>query len=438
MGFDARFTLVLIGWLVFTILALAGSIAAWLAPDLGAVRLVASLALAGAVAGLWLHINRTNRTIAGFLEALRHREFATRFDKRGGSGFERLGAALDGAMHDLQRERHSIQQEVRFLEALVDDAPVALLTVDAARGVSAANKMARRLFDSHSGIRPDDYAIYGATFSERLANPPSEGRELLLLRLRHGLQRAIVRYAALERLGTRAHVVTIEPVQGTLDSVEVAAQTDLVRVLTHEILNSLTPVMSLSRSLDEMLAEMSPDIQAARAAAATLARRTEGLRNFIDSYRAVARAPVPRAVRFAAAPVVEELARLFRAEWPNCPLTVETSDDLAVEADPDLLAQVLINLLRNAAQATSHLASPQVRLSIAAGRAGTVIEVEDNGPGVPENRRSEIFLPFFTTRPEGSGIGLNLVRQIAVASGWLVEVGTSPLGGAQLRLILPR
>ena len=117
---------------------------------------------------------------------------------------------------------------------------------------------------------------------------------------------------------------------------------------------------------------------------------------------------------------------------------METSDDLAVEADPDLLAQVLINLLRNAAQATSHLASPQVRLSIAAGRAGTVIEVEDNGPGVPENRRSEIFLPFFTTRPEGSGIGLNLVRQIAVASGWLVEVGTSPLGGAQLRLILPR
>ena len=249
MGFDARFTLALIGWLGATLLALAGFIAACLTPDLAAARLVSGIAVAGAVFGLWWQINRTNRTLARFLEALRHREFAARFERRGGAGFERLGLALDAAMQDLQQERLASERELRFLEALIDDTPVALLRVSAAQGVTPANKMARRLFDRHDGVRPEDYALYGATFAERLASPEGGRRELLLLRFREGLQRAIVRTAALERLGSRVHLVSVGPVQGTLDSVEVAAQTDLVRVLTHEILNSLTPVMSLSRTL---------------------------------------------------------------------------------------------------------------------------------------------------------------------------------------------
>jgi len=437
MGFDARFTLALVGWLGATLLALAAFIAAWLAADLAAVRVVTGAVLVGAVAGLWRHVSRTNRMLARFLEALRHGEFAARFDRRGGAGFQQLGAALDTAMQELQRERLAGERELRFLEALVDDTPVALLRVSEAEGVAPANKMARRLFDRHSGVRPEDFAPYGATFAERLARPEGGGRELLLLRLREGLQRTIVRTAALERLGSPVHLVSVEPVQGTLDSVEVAAQTDLVRVLTHEILNSLTPVMSLSRTLDTLLSEEPPDLAAARAGAATLARRTEGLRNFIDSYRAVARAPVPHPVRFAATPFAQELERLFRAEWPNCALTVEIGEALQLEADPDLLAQVLINLLRNAAQATRHLAEPEVRLAMRPEGERVVIEVEDNGPGVPESRRSEIFLPFYTTRPDGSGIGLNLVRQIAVASGWSVEVGSGGLSGAQMRIILP-
>ncbi len=322
MGFDARFTLALVGWLCATLVALGLCAAAWLAPDLAAARLVTGLALAGAVAGLWWHISRTNVMLARFVEALRHREFATRFDKRGGAGFAQLGAELDNAMQALQQERLEAEREQRFLEALVDDTPVAVLIVDPERGVTPGNKLARRLFVRQSGVRPQDYAIYGATFAERLAHPRAGQYELLLLRLQGGMQRTIVRVATLERLGHPVHLVSLEPVQGTLDAVEMAAQTDLVRVLTHEILNSLTPVMSLSRTLDVMLSEAEPDFQVARDAAATLARRTEGLRSFIESYRAVARAPVPRPIRFAAEPFFKELARLFTAEWPNRSLSL--------------------------------------------------------------------------------------------------------------------
>jgi signal transduction histidine kinase len=255
----------------------------------------------------------------------------------------------------------------------------------------------------------------------------------LILRLPAGPQRVLVRSGTLERLGTRVRAITIEPVQATLDAIEVAAQTDLVRVLTHEILNSLTPVTSLSETAVGLLASDSPDLRDARLAVGTLARRAAGLHRFIKSYRAVASPPVPHKRHFEAAPFAAELARLFAAEWPNHQLCSEVADGARIFADPDLFAQALINLLRNAAQAAG--TGARIRLGIAEVKNGsTIIEVEDNGPGIPEELRREVFLPFFTTRAEGTGVGLNLVRQIMVAHGWQVSVTTGELGGALVRL----
>jgi two-component system, NtrC family, nitrogen regulation sensor histidine kinase NtrY len=435
MGFSLRFTLGLIGWIAALCgAALLFATALW-TPNLAMARLLAAVLLAGATWGLWRHVDRTNRTIARFVETLRHGDLTARFSKDGGTGFDRLGEALDVAVRRLQAERDTGQRELRFLEALVDDTPVALLTVSAEAGVRPANKAARRLFARHDGVAAESFAIYGATFAERLARP-AVGGELMLLRLGSGLERAIVRTATLERLGLPVHAVTVEPVQGTLDAVEMATQTELVRVLTHEILNSLTPVTSLSGTAEALLEGDSPDVEAARVAIGTLSRRAEGLRRFIDSYRAVAKPLAPRLQHFAAAPFVEELARLFAAEWPAHRLDCTVASGLVLHADPDLLAQALINLLRNAAQATREAEAPHVALRI--GRDGTriVVDVEDNGPGIPEALRRDIFLPFFTTRREGSGVGLNLVRQIVVASGWTIAVEDSSLGGTRFRIVM--
>jgi nitrogen fixation/metabolism regulation signal transduction histidine kinase len=170
---------------------------------------------------------------------------------------------------------------------LVDDVPVALLTVDEVHGVTTVNKDARRLFNRHQGVHPQDFAVYGATLAARLGEDGPAQQELLILRMPGGPQRAIVRSASLERLGLSVRAVTVEPVQGTLDTIEMAAQTDLVRVLTHEILNSLTPVTSLAGTAAMLLDADPPDVPDARMAVTTLARRAEGLRHFIDSYRAV-------------------------------------------------------------------------------------------------------------------------------------------------------
>lgn len=435
MGFDRRFTLVLIGWLLALLAALAALAVALVTPDLGAVRVVAALVAIGMLAGMIRHIDRTNRTVARFVEALRYGDFTTRFDGRGGSDFAALGRSLDEAMRGLQAQRDRTIEELRFLEALTDDVPVALLTVDQEHGVALVNKAARRLFAAHAGTRPEDFAVYGETFAARLADAAPPAVELLLLRSPAGPQRAIVRAASLERLGLKTRAITVEPVQGTLDAIEMAAQTDLVRVLTHEILNSLTPVTSIAASTADLLGEDRPDLDLARSAAGTLARRAESLENFIRSYRAVAQVPEPRRQHFMAAPFARDLAQLFVAEWPEMTLDTQVSAGLELDADPDLLAQALINLLRNAAQATrEHGAGSRVELRLLGDATQTRIIVSDRGPGIPEALRNEVFLPFFTTRAAGTGVGLNLVRQIVIAHGWTVHVGAAADGGAEFTI----
>ena len=437
MGFDRRFTLGLIFRVALLLLALMAVVWAFRTPSLVMVRVVMIGVALLAASTLWRHVERTNIELARFLEALRLGDFAAHFPESGGAGFGKLGAALNETVRRLREQRGQTDAELRYMDALIDDMPIALLTVDGGR-VEPGNKAARALFTRHAGVRPEDYAVYGATFARRLADEQAIGEEMLILNLDGRAKRTLVRQAMLNRLGRRTRAVVVQPVQETLDAVEMAAQTDIVRVLTHEILNSLTPVMSLAQTAAALLAEDTVDaarIADARDAAATLARRTQGLGHFIDSYRVVAREPTVLRHPFAAAVFAEEHARLFRAEWPMVTLTVDCAP-LTIDGDRALLSQLLMNLLRNAAQAAQdHRGDPVVALTIAPANP-VMIEVADNGPGVPAKLRQEVFLPFFTTRPKGTGVGLNLARQIAVAHGGTLEIGESTLGGAAFRLML--
>jgi two-component system nitrogen regulation sensor histidine kinase NtrY len=440
MGFDQRFTIGLVGWIAALALALLTCIAAFATPGLAAARIVALLFAAAIVAGLWRHVTRTNRTVARFLEALKFGDTALLFDTGGGAGFDSLGQSLNEGMQRFRAEQNRTQGELRYLDALVDDTPVALLTIDADGHVGLANKAARRLFRNDQGTHPEDFAAYGATFARRLAQD-SANEELLILNIDGRTQRVLVRSATLERLGQRTRALSVQPIQGTLDAVEMAAQTDLVRVLTHEILNSLTPVTSLAATAAHLLADPAlsadPRVGDARMAVLTLARRAQGLSNFIEAYRAIAQPPVVKRQTFAAAPWAGELARIFSAEMPEVPLALEIlPDSLALDADPDLLAQVLINLMRNAAQAMHATDTPRLTLRLHANGQAIAIEVEDNGPGVPHSLRQDVFLPFFTTRQSGTGVGLNLARQIVVAHGGAIDVLDAPGGGALFRILL--
>jgi two-component system nitrogen regulation sensor histidine kinase NtrY len=420
-------------------------VGAMMRPDLGAARIVAGLFVAGAVATLWQHITRTNRELARFVDAARHADFSQGFARHTeGGGFAELGAALDDAIKRMRDEKHRLIDANRFYEAVLDDAPTALLIVDAEGRVELANKAARRLLARHKGVRIEDFREYGEAFARALA-AGAIGRPHLVPLVSDGVpQTMLVSAAAVHRLGGLVRVVAVQPIQGELNAIEIAAQSDLVRVLTHEIMNSMTPVTSLANSAAALMREVDKGadraIADARNAVETLARRADGVMNFVESYRQISRAPEVRARPIDVAAWAEELAALFAADdrAQGVALSVEVAPDVRLEADPDLMSQVLINLLRNAAEAArGHSESPRVTLSFHRTRTGRAqIEVGDNGPGIPEELKQDIFLPFFTTKAKGSGIGLSLARQVVLAHRGAISVERGGEGGALFRILI--
>ena len=446
MAFRSRFAAGLAGWLAALVAATFVLIWSLQTAGLGAVRVVAALAWIGATAGLWKHISRTNMQLARFVESIRLGDLSQNFAVGpGGSGFDEVSRALNDAIRKLRDQRHQVSDANRFYEAVLDDAPTALLIIDEQGRVELGNKAARRLFMKHRGVRIDDFARYGDALVRCLRDSVVGRPRLVPLNFDGMPQTAMVSASIVHRLGGLVRVVAVQPIQSELNAVEIAAQSDLIRVLTHEIMNSMTPVTSLAQTAAELVARAdkgdSRDVADARIAVETLAKRADGVMHFVESYRQISRAPTIKRREFAVAPWAAELATMFDASRICAGLKFEMSiepEELVVDADPDLLFQVLINLLRNGAEAAcKHSDEPEVRLSFARASDGMVsIEVADNGPGVAESLRQDVFLPFFTTKQEGTGIGLSLARQIVLAHHGSIALENGAAGGATFRLFI--
>lgn len=446
MGFRRRFVVGL-AWRLLLVLATGfGFVHSFDIEGLAAARVVAGLLCLISVASLWRFIQRTNVELARFVDAVRFGDLSQNFAHgQEGSGFSEFGDALEEGIRKLREERQRSSDDSRFYEAVLDDAPTALLIVDGEGRVELGNKAARRLLIRHKGVRIEDFHEYGDAFMKSLGDSSVGRPRLVPLTIDSVPQTAMISAAVVHRLGAMVRVVAVQPIQGELNAVEIAAQSDLVRVLTHEIMNSMTPVTSLAHSAAELMAEADPGddpvVADARAAVETLARRADGVMHFVESYRQISRAPEIRARLFEVLGWAKELEALFRASdaaaGVEFTLSVE-SDTLTIDADPDLMCQVVINLMRNAAEAArAYSESPHVSLSFRrTGNGRTRIEVADNGAGVPESLRHDIFLPFFTTKAKGTGVGLSLARQVVLAHRGSINLAASPSGGALFRIVI--
>jgi len=403
---------------------------------------VAALVAIATFASLWDFIRRTNFLVSRFIESVRFEDYSQRFSDPSGGGFDVLGDTLDSALKTLQARHANQSAESRYLSAIVDDAPSALLTVDTEGRVEMLNKSARQLFARQPLTRIEDLQSLGPELAAALELPPGT-RKITRLVLDGVPQKAIFASAQVARLDRPVTVLSILTVQNELGALEVAAQADLVRVLTHEIMNSLTPVTSLARTSAKLVASAAKSDHAltdAKTATETVARRAEGILRFVESYREFAETPEVRRRSFKAKPWAEEIARLALANTTGNEFEIQIDvqpKTMSLDADPELLAQAVLNLLRNAMRATADLDAPVVALDMAREPNGSSrIEVRDNGSGIPEDRREDIFLPFYTTHKRGSGVGLSFARQVALAHGGSICALDAPEGGANIRLIL--
>jgi signal transduction histidine kinase len=218
--------------------------------------------------------------------------------------------------------------------------------------------------------------------------------------------------------------------------------------MAHEVMNSLTPISSLAATararVEESLAGLAgedrvrPELEDAREALDTLARRSEGLLHFVQNHRRLTRRLVAQIQSVPARRVFSRLERLLADELKARGIALSARvepETLELSADADLLDQALINLVRNAMEALHDTAGGTIGLSAVQEPAGrTVVSVADNGPGIAADQRDNVFVPFFTTKRQGSGVGLTLVRQIAALHGASVGISETDGGGATVSI----
>jgi len=444
-----RFTLFLAIRVILVGLAIAATVWLLLKPGYYSATIVSVSLLVLFAAELWRFISRTNREIARFLDAARYADFSQRFAfDEIGTGFKELGEAFTDILDRMRKEREGREIEVRRLNALIEHIPVPLLTLHSDDSVTLQNNAARRLFGAVDVTRLTDLRQFGNSFYKAVADSIPGNRELVTFAVEEIEYQLTLATTEVMVAGSNDRLISLQDIQTELDLTQAQAWQDLVRVLTHEIMNSITPVTSLATTAVDVVGDMrektgedSPlaeDLADVHDAIGTVARRSDSLMQFVDSYRQLTRLAPPERKRIAIGDLFASVARLAAAEWPDRPVQLQQLVEpagLDVYVDRDLLEPVLLNLLRNAWHATLEVDHPEIELHGRLNRRGnTVIEVRDNGPGVPEELESRIFVPFFTTKEGGSGVGLALARQVMTAHGGFIRVMPNTGGGAKFSL----
>ncbi len=309
------------------------------------------------------------------------------------------------------------------LDAALEHAPLALWRLTTGAPPLALNAAARRL------IAPGRAAEPAALLALLEADP---GRRVVTLPTEHGQERAVLAVSALTVQGQPWRLAALAPIESELETEALAAWRQLVQVLTHEIMNSLTPIASLAGSAPALLE--AGEHEELQAALATLARRAAHLQAFVERYRSVSQPPAPTLADTPLLPLLKAVQRLVAPAWEAAGGRVELSvepESLALRTDAAQLEQVLINLAQNALQACAGRPAPELQIEARLSRGARLrLTVADNGPGVAPGLESRIFTPFFTTREGGSGVGLAVVRQLVHGLGGTVRHAKRPGGGA--------
>lgn len=425
-------------------IAINAGILAWLMVNtvLYATMTLALIVLILQTFSLIRYVDRSNRDLIRFLDAVKHTDFSTNFIDDGRAGSHReLRAMFDEVLTSFRNTRLEKEEHFRYLQNVMTHVNIGLLSFDATGRVDFINMAARRLLDIGQIKSIDQLAESDRPMAARLYAIEA-GQKLLTKIERDGEMLQLSLSATQFRLGDRMiKLISLQNIAGELAQREMDAWQQLVQVLTHEIMNSVTPIASLASTartiLDAEDGNNEPsapltdnDIEDLRSAVTTIERRGQGLLRFVQSYRQLSRIPKPTFQIVSLNDLFARVTQLMSSRPDAKNIRFETNVEpttLELTADPDLLEQVLLNLMINGVQAIGDRADGTIKLSAnLVARGSVTISVTDNGSGIGAEALKSIFVPFFTTKPEGTGLGLSLSRQIVRLHGGQISATSEP------------
>ncbi len=426
MDFNWRSPLVTrVGILLATLIVFAFMMAS---TDRNYIALVALLGAIGfQLMQLMKVVESSNENMASFLDSIRFDDLSQSFKTDSTDpSIQKLHKELNEALAKLRITRREKDSEYQFFKNIVQHVAIGLLTFKRDGTIQIMNSAAKRLLRINKADRIEDLKDVSESLVETFLKLKTGGRELLRLKFGDETVQLSVFAIELTLRDEEVKLISMSNIQSELEEKEMEAWQNLVRVLTHEIMNSVTPISSLAGIVEEDLKHRidrptdtslkKEDLEDMYLSLQTISKRSAGLIKFVKEFRNLTHIPKPKLAEVPVKELLDELALLHKKELADngIAIVVEvTPPNLFILADKTMIEQVLINLIKNAIQAFDEHTEKRIELKAYANEKGrTVISVKDNGAGIDAEALEKIFIPFFSTKKTGSGIGLSLSKQI--------------------------
>ena len=388
---------------------------------------------------LYKFVSQTNKKLTRFLESVKYSDFISGFtsDNKLGKSFKDLNTAFNEVLEAFRKARTEKEEHGQYLNTVVQQVRTGILSFDVDGNVQLINTNAKRFLNITSiknineliAVNPKLYHSINAVEPGK-SELYKGGNELYLT----------IQATELRIRGMDVKLVTLQNIQPELQQQDLEAWQNLTRVLRHEIINSITPISSLTSTLRDILEhEMKPQnghfelmnegAEDLKEGLSTIENRSKALIKFIDAYREYTSLPKPVLKTVLLKELIDKVAQFMKNELKKTNITFIHechSEYLTIQADEELIEQVLINLLKNAKEALADTENPTLSIIGKYDENVIKIEVTDKGSGIIKEALDHIFVPFYTTKKTGSGIGLSLSRQIMQMHNGSITVESEP------------
>lgn len=396
---------------------------------------------------LYQYVTGLNRKLTRFLESVRYSDFTVAFraDSNMGPSFRDLNDQFNEVLDAFRQARAEKEANLHYVNTIVQHVSVGLLTFDATGQVELVNQTALRLLGIYrlrtlTDLNATHPHLAGLLQSATGASAP--------VAYQTGTDGELsVRCTAVRLRGRLVTVASLQNIRSELQQRELEAWQNLTKVLRHEIMNSITPIVSLAGTMRDIVEtdlakpvahdpQLTESVNDLRDALTTIEQRGAGVMQFVDAYRHFTTIPQPVFADVSVENLLRNVAQLAQPDAQKSRITITTaSPNLAIRADTAQIEMVLLNLVKNAVESLEKTVNPAVRLEAAPDGPHVVIRVSDNGPGIEPEALEQIFIPFYTTKKTGSGIGLSLSRQIMQLHGGQLTAESTPGQGSTFKLV---
>ncbi len=371
-------------------------------------------------------VNRSNRILSSFLVYMQEKDPSLKYTVRYvDKNFRGLHENLEKLIREFKENRLNLEVQAHYLEAILDNVSTGIITFDHSGKIRTMNRAAGVCLGFSFLEHLDDIDKHQPGLGTRILALGPDEQFIETIQSGGKITHLSINSSRIKLKNETIHIVALNDISNQMEEQEIRSWKKLIRVMNHEIMNSMTPIITLSQAIRRKLAKgrsikpvasLSKEVlEDAVRSASIIGERSKGLVSFIERYKKLTGLPPLQLEIFPVSDLMARVEQLFKEELASreIRLIIQTDCPVKLKADKPMLEQVIINLVKNSAEALSEVKNPVIEISCYIDPDQHIcLSIRDNGKGISPDKLEQVFVPFFTTRENGSGIGLSLCKQI--------------------------